>query len=201
MESDFKNDFSKLKLIVDKIDPFDNKVYQGHDIFYMTDDNDNYLSHLEYQHIDSSKIMITTTFSKQRGFYQLMLRLILAKTPIKMIFGGYEQTESAVGSWKKIMQKFKKKVYNQVTKQVEDFIDSKEDEYWVRDDTDENRYKYCVGICESEWLTEGLINGKEIMDHRRSCGRKSRTPHDILIRFYWLDPYDVDEMVKMYPTD
>lgn len=201
MELDFKHDFSKLKLIVDEVDPFDNKVYQGIDIFYLTDSDDNYLSHLEYSHIDQSKIMITTTFTKQKGFYQLMLRLILAKTPIKMIFGGYEQTESAVGAWKKTMNHHKKKVYNRVTNQVEEFIDSKENEYWVRDGTDPNRYKYCVGICESEWLSEGLKNGKEIMDHRRSCGRKSRTPHDILVRFYWLDPDDVDEMVEMYPTD
>ena len=56
MESDFKNDFHKLKLLIDKIDPLDNKLYQGDDIFYLADDNDRYLGHIEYSKIDTNKI-------------------------------------------------------------------------------------------------------------------------------------------------
>jgi hypothetical protein len=97
MALDFKNDFNKLKLILDKIDPFDNKVYQGNDVFYLTDADDNYLVHVEYTHLDTDKIVINTTFSKQRGFYELLFKLILAKTPIQMIFGARRQSESTIG--------------------------------------------------------------------------------------------------------
>lgn len=201
MELDFKQDFSKLKLLLDKIDPFDNKVYQGNDIFYLTDDNNNYLGHVEYTNIDKDKVVINTTFSKQHGFYELLFKLILTKTPIKMIFGGHEQTESAVGSWKKVMKKFNQKVYNRETNQVEDFIASKEDEYWVRDRTNEIRNKYYVGICESTWLIEGMNRGRQLLEWRRERGRRCKTPHDILVRFYYIDPEDSDEMVRMYPCD
>jgi hypothetical protein len=81
MELDFKNQFKKLKLLFDKIDPFE-----------------NYLGHVEYTHLDKDKIVIETTFSKQRGFYELLFKLVLAKTPIRMIFGGERQSESALGS-------------------------------------------------------------------------------------------------------
>lgn len=201
MELDFKNDFKKLKLILDKIDPFDNKVYQGNDVFYLTDADDNYLGHVEYTYLDKDKICINTTFSKQKGFYELLFKLILIKTPIKMIFGGNEQSESALGSWKKVMAKFQKKVYNRETKQIEDFIDSKENEYWVTNNKDLLKDKYYVGISEAEWMTSRFMHGEQMMEHRRACGRIGRTPHDMLTRFYAIDPEDAIEMVNMYPCE
>ena len=201
MESDFKNDFHKLKLLLSKIDPLDNKVYQGDDIFYLADDNDKYLGHLEYSKMDNNKIMITTTFSRQRGFYDLLFKLILVKTPIKYIFGGIEQSESAVSSWKKTLSRFTKKVYNRETHQVEDFIDSKEDEYWVRDKNNPIQAKYLVGLTEHLCFDERFARGEQLLETRRSHGRQCRTPHDILVRFYGIDPEDSVEMVKMYPAD
>lgn len=201
MESDFKNDFHKLKLLIDKIDPLDNKLYQGDDIFYLTDDNDRYLGHIEYSKIDTNKIMITTTFSRQRGFYDLLFKLILVKTPIKYIFGGIEQSESAVGSWKKTLGRFTKKVYNRESHQIEDFVDSKEHEYWVRDSNNPTKTKYLVGLTEHFGFDERFKRGEELLETRRSKGRQCRTPHDILVRFYGIDPEDSVEMVKMYPVD
>jgi hypothetical protein len=201
MELDFKNDFHKLKLIKDKVDPFDNKVYQGDYVFYLTDENDKYLGHLEYEPIDANKIMITTSFSKQRGFYDLLFKLIIVKTPFKYIFGGYEQTESAVGSWKKVMSRFTKKVYNTKTKHIEDFDDSKENEYWIRNTNNPLKTEYLVGLTEHYGFDERFARGEKLLETRRSLGRSCRTPHDILVRFYGIDPEDSEEMVKMYPCE
>lgn len=199
MEQHFINDFNKLKLIQEKIDPLDNKLYQGIDIFYLTDDFDNYLGHLEYSHLSHDKIKISSTFSIQRGFYELLFKLILAKTPIKMIFGDEQQTKKAIGSWKKVMSKFGKQVvYNQYTKSVESYDNTKEDEYYITNRADHNHDKYIIGITESVFNIKSMIcKGEDLLNLRRINGRTSKTAQDILVRFYDIDYNDAIEMVKL----
>lgn len=196
MEPDFKNDFSKLKLIVDNIAPLSNKLFRGIDIFYLTDKNNNYLGHVEYNHIDTTKISITTTYSKQRGFYELLFKIILAKTEIDMIFGGKRQSKRSIKSWKKQLTKFKKKVYNTQTKEIEEFDNSKEHEYWTTDvKTSE---KYLVGISESDnYIKKNFDDATDFIQLRESKGRESIPFNQVLVGYYGLDNIDVEEMVRL----
>ena len=55
-----------------------------------------------YSNVDNkNKILIDNSYSEYRGFYELLFKLILTKTPITMIFGGYRQSHRAINSWKK----------------------------------------------------------------------------------------------------
>ena len=179
---DYQNDFNKLKLIADKIQPLNNKLYSGIEIFYLTDKNNNYLGHLEYDYLDNDKIRIRSTYSKQKGFYELMFKFILIKTSIKMIFGDDEQTQNAIDSWKKQLSKYHKKVYNTETKEIEEFDDSKENLYWVK--IRGNHKKYLVGLSESDNYIKESYNGiLSLINKREKNGSVTDLRLEYLTRF------------------
>lgn len=181
-DRDFKIEFNKLKLIDDKIQPLNNKLYSGIDIFYLTDEKDNYLGHLEYDYLDQTKIRIRSTYSKQKGFYELMFKYILIKTPIEMIFGDDEQTEKAIYSWKNQLSKYQKKVYNTETKEVEEFDDSKENIYWVK--MRGPHKKYLVGLSESDnYIKESYDNILSLINKREKNGSVTDLRIEYLTRF------------------
>lgn len=199
MEFHFNHDFKKLKLISNDIELLGCKIYSGYDVFYLSDRNDTYLGHIEYESIDEDKMMILTTYAnKDRikeieklesikiGLYEFMFKCILAKTHFKMIFGGNMQSPSAIKSWKKQLQKFKKKVYNTETRQVENFDDSREDDYWTKNE--EIAKKYLVGISESDnYIKWHFSAAKEQLELRESKGRVDRHNLDTLVRFLDFD--------------
>lgn len=194
MEMDFKNELPKLKLIADDIKPLSNKLYQGIDIFYLADKNNNYLGHIEYDKIDNDKITIRSSFSTQRGFYELMFKFILIKTPIKMIFGDTKQTNRSVKAWKKIINKHKPIVFNRVTNQVEVFDKNKEDEYWTPDPKEASTY--LVGISESD--NNFIDNYNEIVSLIESRNLKNRLTDftsEYLGRRLGLDEDDIKSII------
>lgn len=195
MEQDYKKDFNKLKLVAQGIQPLKNKLYSGFDVFYLTDENNNYLGHIEYTHIDQTKIRINTTYSAQRGFCELMFKYILVNTPITMIFGDDEQSQKSIYSWKKQLFKYNKKVYNTETRKVEDFDDSKEHEYWVT--TRLSHKKYLVGISESDNCVVDSYNKiTDLIRWRDSRGRVSDMTLDYLVRQFDIDETDATQMIQ-----
>jgi len=204
-ERDFENELLSLKLLIDNIEPLELKLYQGIDMFYLADKSDKYLGHLEYDVLEQNIIKIRNSFSKlrkeypnaQQGFYELLFKLVLVKTPIKMIFGDDEQSEFAMKSWKKMLSKYKKTIFNTETKKVEEFDDSKTDEYWTSDRYSKNAKKYLVGLSEFENLIWSFANGEQLLESRRSKGRLAKAPNDMLVRFYWTEPEDAKDMIKM----
>lgn len=195
MEMDFKNDFSKLKLIVDKIKPLNNKLFGDVGVFYLTDENDNYLAHAEFDNIDKKKISLISTYSTVRGFYELLFRIILAKTEINMIFGGSRQSLRSIKSWKKQLSKFKKKVYNTQTKEIEEFDSTKEIEYWTTNPWVSK--KYLVGISESDNnIKTNFSDADDFLMLRESRGRTTVPTNQILVGYYGLDNTDVESMLK-----
>lgn len=195
MERDFKNDFNKLKLIADKIQPLNNKLYSDIGVFYLTDQFDNYLGHIEYEHLDKDKIKVNSTYSKQKGFYELMFKYILIKTDIHMIFGDDEQSEDAIHSWKKQLSKYQKKVYNTETNQVEEFDDSKENLYWTH--IRGPHKKYLVGLSESDnYIKECYENIIERIEKRKSLGRITDFSMDYLVRHFDIDEQDSFDMIN-----
>lgn len=192
--NDFKIEFNSLKLLEENIGPLKNKLFHGIDIFYLTDSSNNYLAHLEYEQIDDEKIMTTNSFSKFRGFYELLFKIVLAKTNIKMIFGGEFQSLKAIGAWKKQLAKFKKKVYNRETKEVEEFETTKEDDYWTKND--KVAWKYLVGISESENSLKYRFDvAKKYLSLNESRGRKGIPKIDILVMHYGFDNDTAQQMI------
>lgn len=194
---DFQQEFKTLKLIKDKIPPLNNKLYSGQHIFYLTDEKDNYLGHLEYSFLDTDTIKIDSTYSSFRGFYELLFKLIFVLTPIKMIFGGSRQSPRAISSWKKRLEKFHKKVYNTETKQVEEFDDSKENLYWTKDD--KLSKKYLVGLSESDnFIKNDYIEIEQLLETKRNHGKVGMPVSDILVRFYRLNVDEVQEILEVF---
>lgn len=198
MEIDFKNDFKKLKLVADKIQPLNTKLYSGINIFYLTDQNDNYLGHLEYDYLDKDMIKVKSTYSKQRGFYTILNKYILIHTSIKMIFGNNEQSDDAIYSWyswKNQISKYSKIIYNIETKEVEEFDDSKEDLYWS---TDENiASKYLVGISDvNNYFKDCYSEIIERTAKRKSLGRLTDFSLDYLVRHFDIDEQDSYDMIN-----
>lgn len=209
MQIDFDNDFKKLKLISNDIELLGCKIYSGNDIFYLTDKDDKYLGHIEYKRFDDDKMMITTSYvNKERikgiesidnvkiGLYSFMFKIILAKTQFKYIFGGDMQSLRAIKSWKRQFEKFKKKIYNIDTKQIEDFDDSKEHEYWSEDKIIAK--KYLVGISESDNQIKWLFSkAKEQLELRESLGRIERQNLDTLVRFLGFDNDTAEQLIRI----
>lgn len=194
MEFDFKQDFKNLKLLKDTIKPLNNKLYSGDDIFYLTDDNDNYIGHLEYINISRNIIKVTSSYSKQRGFYKLLFKLILILTNIKMIFGDDEQSTDAIAAWKSVLKGFKKKVYNTETNEVEDFIKSKEDDYWVYERG--SHKKYLVGLSEADNCIKDSYNKIESLIASRKNKRITDMTFDYLTRTFDFSEEEAIEMIK-----
>lgn len=200
MKLDFENELSKLTLIKDKIPPLNNKLYAGKNIFYLTDGADDYLGHIEYSYLDKNKILIDNSYSEYRGFYELLFKLILTKTPITMIFGGYRQSQRAINSWKKRLEKFNKKVYNTETQKVEDFDGSKENEYWTKN-IDMSK-KYLVGLSESDNnFIEDYNEIEKLLEIKKERGRIGMPVVDIFVRYYRLNVDEVEEILEKYNGD
>lgn len=200
MKLDFENEFSKLTLIKDKIPPLNNKLYAGKNIFYLTGGTDDYLGHIEYSYLDKNKILIDNSYSEYRGFYELLFKLILTKTPITMIFGGYRQSHRAINSWKKRLEKFNKKVYNTETQKVEDFDVSKENEYWTKN-IDISK-KYLVGLSESDNnFIEDYNEIEKLLETKKELGRIGVPVVDIFVRYYRLNVDEVEEILEKYKDD
>ncbi len=209
MQMDFNAEFKKLELCSTDIELLGCKIYSGHDVFYLTDKENEYLGHVEYKRLDNDKMFITTSFvNKERieeikktesikiGLYEFIFKIILAKTHFKYIFGGEMQSPRAIKSWKKQLQKFKKKVYNLETKQIEEFNDSKENEYWTKNENIAK--KYLVGISESDnHIKWRFLKAKEQLELRESLGRLERQNMDTLVRFLGFNNETATELIKL----
>jgi len=187
MEYEFKQSFKKLKLLSNDVELLGNKIYEDNFIFYFADKDDNYLGHIEYENLnnDKEKIKITATYAIKSGIglYQFMFKTILAKTNIRMIFGDIRQSGKAIGAWKKQLLKFKKKIFNTETKQIEDFDDSKENDYWTRDD--DKSKKYLVGLSESDnYVKRNFDDANRWLNWQESIGRMTIPNNDVLVRYY-----------------
>jgi len=192
-EMDFKNEFSKLKLLEDGVEPLKNKIYQGNDIFYLTDKNDNYLGHIEYEILKQLPyaIKIRSSFSKQKGFYELMFKIILAKTGIKYLFGDNEQTKRAIKSWKKLLSKYTPVVFNTETNEIESYSENKSKEYYT--DNRNSSKKYIVGI-SSKLFVEMFEEVETLIESRKN--RLTDITEDYLFRKLDLELEDVKQIVK-----
>jgi hypothetical protein len=190
---DFKNEFSKLKLLEDGVEPLKNKIYQGNDIFYLTDKNDNYLGHIEYEILKQLPyaIKIRSSFSKQKGFYELMFKIILAKTGIKYLFGDNEQTKRAIKSWKKLLSKYTPVVFNTETNEIESYSENKSKEYYT--DNRNSSKKYIVGI-SSKPFVEMFEEVETLIESRKN--RLTDMIEDYLFRKLDLELEDVKQIVK-----
>lgn len=200
MAAEYKKSFEKLKLVSDDIELLGNKIYASNMIFYLTDKDDNYLGHIEYDFLDGDKekIRITTTYTIKTGIglYAFMFKSILAKTHIKMIFGGDQQSNKAIGSWKKQLWLFNRKVFNTETKQIEEFDDSKEDEYWSKN-SDIGK-KYLVGLSESDnHIKTNFSDAKNWLDWQESIGRMTIPNNDILVRYYGFTNDSAESLIEV----
>jgi len=91
-----------LNILKDRIKPDDLKLYEGKNIFYLTDSKNNYLGHLEYVKFDlKNSIRVVSAYSKFRGFYKLVFQLILTETKIDYIFGDLQTNKK----YNKILEK------------------------------------------------------------------------------------------------
>jgi len=205
-EMDYKQEKSTLKLLKDNIPPFNLKAFQGNDIFYLTDKNDGYLGHIEYEnfHTKCNAIKFNSSYSKQRGFYKILFEVVFVKTDIECIFGDSKQTKRAISAWKKMLKKYQPIVLNTKTNEFEIFKDyndfnekNNEHKFWATYPND-----YLIGVSKIGMTENKLENYLfDFLNEKLNYHRKHpRSGHkqDMLIRGWDLTEDEADELIEFF---
>jgi len=203
LEMDYKQEKSSLKLLKDRIPPFDLKVFQGNNVFYLTDKNDEYLGHIEYNElkVPCKTITFTSTYSKQRGFYKILFEVIFIKTEYQCIFGD-EQTKRAISAWKNMLKKYYPVVLNTKTEEIKEFNtyeefekENEENHFW-----DLKNNTFLVGVTKKNLAEElnlffDFLN--ERMEHHRRIPRSNHIP-EMLVRSWDLTEDEANELIEFF---
>lgn len=198
MQSKFNYDLNirkSLTLYLDNIEPLNIRMYKAKELFYLCDNNDQYLSHLKFNYIVPEAIKLIDFFEVSPGFFELLVKLILVKSPINFIFNNIKNLEKTSDPFNKLIAKLRKSVYNTHNKEIEIYEIEKENEY-----TQSN--KYLVGISELQsHFHKRITMGENLLNTRKDRGIDVHTPVEILFRYYGLDESDAIEMTKLFPEE